>query len=176
MIRICENWLPLYKFKLCRCFLWRFQVDCYNTLLTICDWNWYKICFLLVYLGSSLIVFIPFPPEMNQFIDLTRLTRLLIFSCFLYIDQGRHSCPGASCDAINKAFWSGTLKKFVALLPTNIVPLQRVIETTEIPYNQTKQRPVTQVNNKEESLSCASVHLHLWVPSFLSYCTSNKKT
>ena len=54
------------KFKLGRCSSRWFQVDCFSTLLPICVSNWYKICFLLVYLGSSFGCIMPFPPKIYQ--------------------------------------------------------------------------------------------------------------
>ena len=99
VIKICEKWLPLQKkFKLCRCSLRRFQVDCFSTSLAICVWNWYKICFLLVFLGSPFNCIMPFPQKLYQFINLTEVNKVINFlpfliQCILYIEQGRHSCP-----------------------------------------------------------------------------------
>ena len=97
------------KFKLFRCSSRYFQVDCFSTLLTICAWNWNKICILVVYLCYSFNCIMPFPPKMYQLRN--SFHKVISLSCFQYIDQGRRSCPGASC------------AKYMALIAKTIVAM-----------------------------------------------------
>ena len=59
--------IPLLKAEFLELFLELLKVDCFRTLLTICVWNWYKICFLLLYFCSSFNCGMPFPQKMCHF-------------------------------------------------------------------------------------------------------------
>ena len=72
-----------------------FQVDCSSTLLEIRVSNGNKICFLLMRVSLLLLLCLcHFPQKMN----LLNFTRLLILSCFLYIDKGE--CPVVHCPGL----------------------------------------------------------------------------